>query len=99
MVAVIKSGASISRAFHYNERKVEAGVAECLKTANYPMDAEDMPLSYKLNMLLHQAAFNKNVTRNSVHISLNFAPSEKLSPDRLGDIADTYMEPSAHPYR
>jgi hypothetical protein len=92
MVAVIKTGASISRAFHYNERKVEAGAAECLKAANYPMDAEDMTRSYKLNMLLHQAAFNKNVTCNSVHISLNFAPSEKLSADRLGDIADTYMD-------
>jgi hypothetical protein len=56
------------------------------------MDAEDMTRSYKLNMLLHQAAFNKNVTCNSVHISLNFAPSEKLSPDRLGEIAETYMD-------
>ncbi|MGV3505516.1 MAG: relaxase/mobilization nuclease domain-containing protein [Adhaeribacter sp.] len=92
MVAVIKTGTSISRAFHYNERKVEAGVAECLKAANYPMDAEDMTRSNKLNMLLHQAALNKNVTCNSVHISLNFAPSEKLTPECLGEIADTYMD-------
>jgi hypothetical protein len=58
MVAVIKTGASISRAFYYNERKVQAGVAECIKAANCPMDAADMPHSYKLNRLLHQEGIN-----------------------------------------
>ena len=34
---------------------------------------------------------NENVTRNSVHISLNFDPSEQISKERLQEIADNYM--------
>lgn len=92
MVTVIKTGTSLSGVFHYNERKVRAGVAECIMAVNYPWDMEYMTSSDKLNQLLHQAALNENVTRNSVHISLNFAPSEKLSPDQLGEIAENYMQ-------
>lgn len=92
MVAVIKTGSSLHRAFNYNEQKVKAGVAECIMAANYPKDLELLTLSNKLNRLLNQAALNENVTRNSVHISLNFDPSEKLSHDRLREIAGTYMQ-------
>ena len=92
MVTVIKTGASLSGVFHYNERKVRTGVAECIMAANYPKDLEDLTLANKLNRLLNRAALNENVTRNSVHISLNFSPSETLSPDRLREIAEIYMQ-------
>ena len=77
MVAVIKTGTSLHRAFNYNEQKVKEGVAACIAAVNYPKDVAQLTLSQKLNRLLHQAALNENVTRNSVHISLNFDPSEK----------------------
>lgn len=35
---------------------------------------------------------NENSKRNSVHISLNFDPSENHSKEKLIEIADTYME-------
>lgn len=35
---------------------------------------------------------NKKAKVNSVHISLNFDPSDKLNKDGLKDIADTYMQ-------
>lgn len=92
MVAVIKTGSSIHRIFNYNEQKVKAGAAGCIMAANYPKDVADLTLSNKLNRLLHQAALNENVTRNSVHISLNFDPSEKFSQERLQEIAGTYMQ-------
>lgn len=92
MVAVIKTGASIRRIFHYNEQKVAEGIAECLLAANYPKDVDYLPQAQKLNRLLHQAALNEHVTRNSVHISLNFDPSEQLTGERLQEIALTYME-------
>jgi hypothetical protein len=91
MVAVIKTGHSIHRILNYNEQKVKEGVAQCIAAMNYPKDVSQLTLSNKLNRLLNQAALNENVTRNSVHISLNFDPSENLSPVRLGEIADTYM--------
>ena len=92
MVAIIKTGPSIHRTFNYNEQKVKEGLADCILAANYPKDLEHLTLTGKLNRLLNQAALNENVTRNSVHISLNFDPSEKIIPYTLGEIAQAYMK-------
>lgn len=91
MVAVIKTGHAIRRIFNYNEQKVKQGVAKCIAAENYPKDLPDLTVSNRLNRLLNQAALNENVTHNSVHISLNFDPSETLSVERLREIAETYM--------
>lgn len=92
MVAVIKTGNSLHRAFNYNENKVKEGLAKCIGQGNYPITVEKMSLSMKLNRLLKLAELNQNVKRNSVHISLNFDPSEKLSNNKLMAIAHSYME-------
>lgn len=91
MVAVIKAGHSINRILNYNEQKVKEGVATLLNAANYPMEADSLSFNCKLNRLLKQVALNDNVSQKSVHISLNFDPSERLSTNRLKDIATTYM--------
>lgn len=91
MVAVIKTGHSIHRILNYNENKVKEGIAELI-SANYPIDPDKLSFPVKLNILLRQAALNENVTRNSVHISLNFDPSEAPSKELLSEIADQYME-------
>jgi hypothetical protein len=92
MVAVIKTGHSIHRIFNYNENKVKQDVAECIGAGNYPLDHDQMNLNMKLNLLLNQLALNENVTRNSVHISLNFHASEgNLPAEKLLEITDSYM--------
>lgn len=92
MVAVIKTGHSIHRILNYNENKVKEGVASFISAANYPIDAEKLFFTQKLNRLIKQVALNENVTRNSVHVSLNFDPSEKISNEQFKEIADTYMQ-------
>lgn len=92
MVAVIKTGNSIHRAFNYNENKVKEGVARCIGQGNYPVEVQHMSLTMKLNRLLRQTELNQNVKRNSVHISLNFAPSENPSDEKMKAIAESYME-------
>lgn len=92
MVAIIKTGHSIHNIFNYNENKVKQGVAECIGEGNYPVDVNKMSTTMKLNRFLKQTALNDNVKRNSVHISLNFDPSENYSKEKLMDIANTYME-------
>lgn len=92
MVAIIKTGHSIHTIFNYNENKVKQDVAECIGEGNYPVDVDKMNGTMKLNRLLKQASLNDNVKRNSVHISLNFDPSENHSKEKLMDIANTYME-------
>lgn len=102
MVAIINTGHSLRSIFNYNENKVSIGVAKCIGEGNYPLDIDKMSGAFKLNLLLKQAELNENVTRNSVHISLNFDLSEKeLSKEKLMEIADTYMEKigfGAQPY-
>ncbi|PWA10507.1 relaxase/mobilization nuclease domain-containing protein [Flavobacterium laiguense] len=91
MVAIIKTGHSIHNIFNYNENKVKQGVAECIGEGNYPIDVDKMNGTMKLNRFLKQLELNDNVKRNSVHISLNFDPSENHSKEKLMDIADIYM--------
>lgn len=93
MVAIIKTGHSIHNIFNYNENKVKQGVALCIGEGNYPVDMDQMNGTMKLNRFLKQLALNDNVTRNSVHISLNFDTSEMgLPKEKLMSIANTYME-------
>lgn len=92
MVAVINTGHSVRSIFVYNENKVKEGTAECIGEGNYPASAEGLNQAMKLNRLLHQNALNGNVKRNSVHISLNFHPSENYSTEKLLRIAGAYME-------
>lgn len=93
MVAVIKAGHSMHRIFNYNENKVKEGVAECIGAVNYPLDAGEMNGKMKLNFLLKRIGLNENIKRNSVHISLNFDPSETGMPkEKLMDFAKVYMD-------
>ncbi|RRJ90769.1 relaxase/mobilization nuclease domain-containing protein [Flavobacterium macacae] len=93
MVAIINTGHSLRGIFNYNEKKVRSGQAECIGQGNYPADIEKMGPEMKLRRLTKQAELNQNVTRNSVHISLNFDTSEThISKEKLMAIADTYME-------
>lgn len=93
MVAIIKTGSSIHNIFNYNENKLKEGKAELIGEGNYPIDAADLSISMRLNRLLKQNALNENVKRNSVHITLNFDPSESsISNEKLMRIAESYMQ-------
>ncbi|MFD2941809.1 relaxase/mobilization nuclease domain-containing protein [Flavobacterium notoginsengisoli] len=92
MVAVIKTGCSVRSIFNYNENKVKEDKAQCIGESNYPMEVSRMNQSIKLGRLLNQNALNGNVKRGSVHISLNFHPSENHSAEKLLEIAHSYME-------
>ncbi len=77
---------------NYNEQKVKEEVATCLAAVNYPKDVEDLTFYQKLNRLQNQADLNTKTKVNSIHISLNFDPSEKLSEEKLKEISDTYLQ-------
>ncbi|WP_426092849.1 relaxase/mobilization nuclease domain-containing protein [Flavobacterium sp. DSR3-2] len=92
MVTIIKTSHSIRSIFNYNENKVKAGVAECIAAGNYPVNVDKMNDTLKLSRFIKRMELNENAKRNSVHISLNFDPSENHSKEKLIAIADTYME-------
>ena len=92
MVAKITIPKSIEAALNYNEKKVEKGAAECLHAANYLSEAKNMNFYQKLNGFEMLNNLNSRATTKTIHISLNFDPSEKLSNDKLIEVANVYME-------
>ena len=92
MVARIIKGRSLSRSLNYNEQKLKEGHAELILAVNYAKDAELLNFRDKLHRLTHQARLNERVMANSVHLSLNFDPKEKLDREKLQAIALRYME-------
>ena len=91
MVAVIHTSANLRATLTYNEKKVQAEQAVCLMAENYPKAAADLTPQQKLNLLQRQADLNLRTKVNSVHISLNFDPSERLTEDQLASISACYM--------
>ena len=92
MVAVIHSSGSLRNCLNYNEQKVRSGDARLLDAGYYPMDAANMTFYQKLSRLEKLTELNQRTKVNSMHISLNFHPSEKLPDDLLKEIAEVFLE-------
>lgn len=59
---------------------------------NYLKDTEQLGFTDKISGLERLAALNERTNVNSLHISLNFDPSEKLNEEKLRAITDAYMQ-------
>jgi Relaxase/Mobilisation nuclease domain len=92
MVAKITTPKSIEAALNYNEKKVQKGNAVCLQAANYLNEAKNMNFYQKLNGFERLNSLNERATTKTLHVSLNFDPSEKLPENKLLQIASDYME-------
>ncbi|MBR2647884.1 MAG: relaxase/mobilization nuclease domain-containing protein [Sediminibacterium sp.] len=92
MVAKITIPKSIEAALNYNEKKVQKGNAVCLHAANYLKDAKQMNFYQKLVGFERLNSLNERATTKTLHVSLNFASSEKLSENKLQHIANEYMQ-------
>lgn len=89
---MIHQSASLRNALNYNEHKVKAGLAVCLEAGFYPVEPVDMNFYQKLRRLEMLTELNQRTKVNSVHISLNFDPSEKLSDALLKEISELYLD-------
>lgn len=92
MVAKITIPRSIEAALNYNEKKVQKGTAQCLYAANYLNEAKNMNFYQKMDGFEKHNRLNKMAATKTLHVSLNFDPSEKLSNNRLMEVANVYME-------
>lgn len=92
MVAKITIPKSIEAALNYNEKKVQKGIAFCLHAANYLKDAKDMNFYQKLAGFERLNSLNERASTKTLHVSLNFDPSEKLAEKKLLQIASDYMQ-------
>lgn len=92
MVGKISIGKSLIGVLNYNENKVKEGHAVCLDAVGYGREANELSFYEKLNRLQRLTALNPKAKTNTLHISLNFDPSEKPSDEILKTIAAAYME-------
>lgn len=92
MVAKITTPKRVAAALNYNENKVNQGKAECLHADNFLRNAMDMNFYQKLEGFERLNELNERAQTKTLHVSLNFDPSEKLPADKLVKIATEYME-------
>ena len=92
MVAKINTGKSISKALNYNEQKVQTGMAEILLASGFIKDMEYLNFNDKLNQFQRHISLNERTATNTLHVSLNFDVSEKISNEKMTEIAQVYME-------
>lgn len=85
-------GKSIRGALTYNEHKVAEGQAQLIMASGFAGDIERMNFNQKLQRFEHLTLLNPRVKTNTLHISLNFDSSERLSNQKLQQITTAYME-------
>lgn len=91
MVARIETGKSIRGVLVYNEKKVEASAAQLLLASGFPMAAEKLSFKNKLEYFEKFTRQNIRTKTNTLHITLNFSPKDRLDKDQLVEIAKEYM--------
>ncbi|MBL7759144.1 MAG: relaxase/mobilization nuclease domain-containing protein [Sediminibacterium sp.] len=92
MVARITTPASMQETLNYNEHKVKRGVATCIAENHFPRPVHQMSFYDKLEWLQARNELNSRATTKTLHVSLNFDPSEALSNEQLTNIAYDYMQ-------
>lgn len=92
MVAKVISGQDIKGALNYNEQKVLQGTAQCIHASGFMKDTSKLNFYDKLTRFTDLNDRNTRTRTNTLHISLNFDPGEKLGVDDLNRIASVYMD-------
>ena len=92
MVARINTSKSISKALNYNEQKVQSGKAELLTASGFIKDADQLNFYDKTAHFERHISLNDRAITNTLHLSLNFDPADKLTNEKMKEIAEIYME-------
>lgn len=92
MVARIALLKRLLDALNYNEKKVEKGTADCIHAGNYLRTTKEMNFYQKFTPLKNLEDLNTRAKTKTLHVSLNFDPSENLSDNMLIKIACSYMD-------
>lgn len=79
-------------ALNYNESKVRAGKAVCLAAEGYLKEVHEMNFYDKLEGFRRLTVLNERAAIKTLHVSLNFDPTEKLRDDILAELASEYMQ-------
>lgn len=95
MVAKISHGMSLYGALAYNYDKVAAGTAEILSGSRMISDRLGLPsedIRLALLSFENYLLANRNTENPVLHISLSPAPEDRLTDERLAELAERYMQ-------
>lgn len=92
MVVRISTGKSIHGVVRYNETKRNQSVAKLIGSQGFAKGVENLTASQLAKRFEMLTSLNRRTKTNAVHISLNFAPGEKLSEEKLNTISQSYLD-------
>lgn len=92
MVARIKTGTSIKGALNYNAQKCSKAEAKLIAANGFFKEKDKLGFTEKLLRFQKLTSLNQRTKTNTIHISLNFHPGEKLTEEKLQAIASVYMD-------
>lgn len=79
-------------ALRYNENKVKNGKAVCIHSNGFLRDTSELTFAQKVSGFERLNCRNERAKTKTLHISLNFDPSEKLSTSKMQEIAEAYIK-------
>ena len=79
-------------AIAYNESKVAKGDAELIHASKFGLAIDGLTTNQKLQRFNSLFQLNPRVKTNTVHISLNFDPSERFENGKLKAICQAYLD-------
>jgi len=88
--------AGIDTKLYYNEQKVKAKQAECIYAGNFLQDAADLTLDDKRKRFSDALELNQAASNTGIHFTLQFAPGEMFSKDKLIAITASYLQRSGY---
>lgn len=91
MYVKIKTNRNVAQSLRYHEQKIDQRKASCILAENFLKDTEDLTWKDKLSHFQRLNSLNERTKVNTVHISMNFHPSELLSNDKMKQLATEYM--------
>lgn len=92
MVVRISTGKSIHGVVRYNENKRNQAVAKLIGSQGFAKGVENLTANQLAKRFEFLTSLNRRTKTNAVHISLNFAPGEKLSEKILNSLSKSYLE-------
>jgi Relaxase/Mobilisation nuclease domain len=92
MFARVNYNRSIRHTLNYNERKMKLGKAECLLAENFLKDPQLLSRDDKLSRFTRLNVLNDKAKANTLHISLNFHPTDQIDNELMKELARKYME-------
>jgi hypothetical protein len=92
MVVRISTGQSIRGVLGYNESKRVEGKAKLIGHQGFFPGVEQLGITQLFRRFDSLLSLNRRTKTNAVHISLNFAPGENLSEEKMQEISSDFLK-------